>query len=38
MEKIPQILLDKAEELEQYYARVFPGLAPLAGRCFLNTV
>ena len=35
---IPKILLQKAEELEQKAAQVYPDLAPLAKQCFLNTM
>lgn len=38
MKKIPEILLNKAEELERYYEKQDPALAPLAKRCFLNTI
>lgn len=38
MIKIPQILLQKAEELEQYCARRFQATAPMAKKCFLNTI
>ena len=36
--KIPEILLKKADELEQKMKRIFPSLAPLAKQCFLNTI
>ena len=36
--KTPECLLAYAEELEQYYARHYPPLAPLAKPCFLSTV
>ena len=35
---IPKILVQKAEELEQKTARMYPDLAPLAKQCFLNTI
>jgi meiotically up-regulated gene 157 (Mug157) protein len=35
---IPEILVKKAEEMEQFYADKFPALAPLAKQCFLNTI
>ena len=38
MNHIPQILLDKADELEIYYREHCPALAPLAKQCFLNTI
>lgn len=36
--KIPQILIQKAEELEQKVAKHYPDLKPLAKQCFLNTI
>ena len=36
--KTPECLIAYAEELEQYYARHYPPLAPLAKPCFLSTV
>lgn len=36
--KIPQILLEKAEELETYYKAVCPDMAPFVKQCFLNTI
>ena len=36
--KVPQILKQKAAELEAYYAAHCPDLARLAGPCFLNTM
>ena len=38
LEKIPDVLLEKAEELEKYYEAHYPALAPLAKQCFLNTI
>lgn len=38
MKKIPEILYRKAEELESYYRKHYPALAPLAKQCFLNTI
>ncbi len=35
---IPKILLKKADELEQYYKKNYPELAPLVKQCFLNTI
>lgn len=35
---IPEILIRKGQELEQYYQNHYPALAPLAKQCFLNTV
>ena len=35
---IPKILVQKAEELEQKTAQMYPDLAPLAKQCFLNTI
>lgn len=35
---IPNILLQKAEELEQKTAERYPSLQPLAKQCFLNTI
>lgn len=36
--KIPDILLKKADKLQQYYEANYPALAPLARQCFLNTI
>lgn len=36
--KTPDILVKKAQELEEKMLRVFPPLAPLAKQCFLNTI
>ena len=36
--KIPSILINKAKELEEYYNVHYKPLAPLAARCFLNTM
>lgn len=36
--RVPEVLCRRAEELEQYYSRHYPALAPLAARCFLNTM
>ena len=38
MQKIPEILLKKAEELREKTKRRFPKLAPLVKQCFLNTI
>lgn len=38
MKQIPNILEEKAVELEQYYQKNYPDLAPLAKQCFLNTI
>ena len=38
MTQIPEILLKKAEELEQKTADCFPALKPLVKQCFLNTI
>lgn len=38
MTQIPEILLKKAEELEQKTAEQFPSLTPLVKQCFLNTI
>ncbi len=38
MEKIPKILLEKAQELEELTGKKYPELKPLARQCFLNTV
>ena len=38
MEKIPKILLQKADELEEKIGRIYPDLKPLARQCFLNTM
>ncbi|MBQ5823428.1 MAG: glycoside hydrolase family 125 protein [Clostridia bacterium] len=36
--KTPDILIKKAQELEEKMQRIFPALAPLAKQCFLNTI
>ena len=36
--KIPEILIKKADELEGYYQKAYPPLAPLVKQCFLNTI
>ena len=36
--KTPEILLKKADELEEKMKKIFPSLAPLAKQCFLNTI
>ncbi len=36
--KIPQILIDKANELEQKTKKYYPELEPLAKQCFLSTI
>lgn len=38
MENRPNILTQKAEELQRYYEIHYPALAPLAKPCFLSTV
>ena len=38
MTQIPEILLKKAEELEQKTAKCFSALTPLVKQCFLNTI
>ena len=38
MKQIPNILEEKAVELERYYQKNYPELAPLAKQCFLNTI
>lgn len=38
MNRIPNILRKKADELEIYYQEHCPALAPLAKQCFLNTI
>lgn len=38
LERIPDVLLQKADELEKYYEEHYPALAPLAKQCFLNTI
>lgn len=38
LEKIPDILLLRGAKLEAEYKRVYPRLAPLAKKCFLNTI
>ncbi|MDY2936883.1 MAG: glycoside hydrolase family 125 protein [Fusicatenibacter sp.] len=35
---IPDILLTRAQKLEDYYRENYPALAPLAKQCFLNTM
>ena len=37
-QRIPEVLINKANQLESYYAVKFPALAPLAKQCFLNTI
>lgn len=36
--EIPEILIEKAKELEEYYRKYFPLAAPLVKNCFLNTM
>jgi len=36
--KIPQILLDYADKLEERTKANYPDLAPLAKQCYLNTI
>ena len=36
--KIPEILKQRASELEEYYRTHYEPLAPLVGQCFLNTI
>jgi len=36
--KIPEVLLESADRLEKYYKEHFSSLAPLAKKCFLNTI
>lgn len=36
--RIPEILLQEAEKLEEYYANHYKPLAPLVRQCFLNTI
>lgn len=38
MTEIPRILQEKAKEMEEKAAEVYPGLAPLVSQCFLNTI
>ncbi len=38
MKNIPEILIKKAQELEERTAKRFPKLAPLMKQCFLNTI
>lgn len=38
LEEIPDILLEKAEELKKYYELNYPALAKLVKPCFLNTI
>lgn len=38
MIKTPTILNEKANELNIYYEKFYPALAPLASQCFLNTI
>ena len=38
MTDIPEILLQKAEELEERTAKLYPDLKPLVKQCFLNTI
>jgi uncharacterized protein len=37
-QKIPEVLMKAANQLETFYADKFPILAPLAKQCFLNTI
>ena len=37
-QRIPEVLIKEANELESYYAVKFPALAPLVKQCFLNTI
>ena len=34
----PEILTETADELENYYKKAYPPLAPLVKPCFLNTI
>ena len=36
--KIPQILKERAAQLEEYYSVHYKPLAPLVRQCFLNTI
>ena len=36
--KMPEILVKRAQALEDYYKVHYHGLAPLAAQCFLNTM
>lgn len=36
--KIPEILLEHAQKLEEKIKTVYPALAPLAKKCYLNTI
>lgn len=38
MDRIPEVLVRRAEELESYYGRVYPELAPMVKQCFLSTI
>lgn len=38
LQQIPDILTKKARELEEYYKKAYPRLAPLVKQCFLNTI
>jgi len=38
LQQIPEVLKKKGEELETYYQKVYPELAPLVKQCFLNTI
>jgi hypothetical protein len=38
LKKIPDILIKKADELEDFYKKAYPELAPLVKQCFLNTI
>lgn len=36
--KVPEILVKRAQTLEDYYKDKYPALAPLVSQCFLNTM
>jgi meiotically up-regulated gene 157 (Mug157) protein len=38
LQKIPDILMKRAGELEAFYQKMYPKLAPLVKQCFLNTI
>lgn len=38
LKSIPKILIDRAKELEQFYEKTYPKMAPLVSQCFLNTI
>lgn len=38
MDRIPEVLIQRAKELELYYGRVYPKLAPMVKQCFLSTI